>query len=537
MAGGEGSRLKSISGSLPKPMVAVCGKPILQYQIENLRENGIYDIILVIGHLGDAIKDYFGDGRSFGVRISYFFEDHPMGTAGALYYLKEMLSEDFLLLMGDLMLDVDFQRFAAFHRRCGGLATLFVHPNAHPYDSDIIVTDTVGRLSEYDETHCGTDAFEALKNGENVRNRGTGMDTGCSGGRAGTHANSSGEANLQADKTCSTGEMGGLADYDDETHSAAMADVLRHALVTGVLGKKEPRPAFYHNQVNSGIYAFSPEILSYIREPKSGAQIEAELSAARQETPALSEEAEKKIRKSGKIDLDKDLIRPQIAKRQVYAYRSTEYVKDMGTPDRYEAVGNDLKNGIVASRNLKNPQKCIFLDRDGTVNALNGFVRSPEELVLLPGAAEAIGRINSSEYLCIIVTNQPVIARGDCSFEELDQIHAKLETELGKAGVYIDGLYFCPHHTDRGFAGEVTALKFRCGCRKPQPGLLLRAAADYHIDLSRSWLIGDSGQDVGCGKAAGTRTVLLKQDAEPDGEIGADQYCADLSEAVGRLLP
>ncbi|MDO4265353.1 MAG: HAD-IIIA family hydrolase [Eubacteriales bacterium] len=454
MAGGQGSRLKSISGDLPKPMVPVNGKPILQYQIEHLKACGISDITLIIGHLGDAVKQYFGDGSAFGVRIGYFFEERPLGTAGALYYLKDELKEDFLLLMGDLMLDVDFCRFMDFHKACKGSATLFVHPNAHPYDSDIIVTDTAGRLSEFDEAHCGKHARIA--------------------------ASDEGEA------------YGALR---------------RHARVTGVLGKKEERSACYHNQVNAGIYALSPEVPGMLLEPEEGK----------------------------KLDLDRDVIRPLIAKQCVYAYRSTEYVKDMGTPDRYEAVAQDLKDGIVSSRNLKNKQKCIFLDRDGTINRLNGFIKHPDALVLMEGAAEAIKRINRSEYLCIVITNQPVIARGECSFEMLDEIHAKLETELGKAGAYIDGLYFCPHHRDRGFDGEVEALKFDCVCRKPGPGLLLLAAADYHIDLAKSWMIGDSPKDAACGKAAGTKTVLLSADAEAS-DPQADIICRDLSSAVDAVL-
>ena len=519
MAGGEGSRLRSISGDLPKPMVAVCGKPILQYQIENLRENGIRDIILVIGHLGQAIRDYFGDGSAFDVRIRYYFEDHPMGTAGALYELREALSEDFLLLMGDLMLDVDFQRFAAFHKGCGGLVTLFVHPNAHPYDSDIIETDTEEALSDYDEAHCGETVFL-------------------------NHLQKNSHAEAQSREA---------QDMGNHPSQSGEADGYAHARVTGVLGKKDARPAYYHNQVNAGIYALSPKALLRIRKPKSREQIEAELSEARRENPALTGAEEKKILKSGKIDLDRDVIRPLIAEGQVYACRSTEYVKDMGTPDRYEAVRHDLENGTVASRNLKNPQKCIFLDRDGTINQLNGFVSSPEELKLIPGAAEAIARINRSEYLCIVITNQPVVARGECSLSGLDCIHAKLETELGKSGAYIDGLYFCPHHPDQGFAGEVPELKFRCGCRKPKPGMLLKAAQVYHIDLKKSWFIGDSMQDIACGNAAGTRTALISAEArgtgtEPTGgkslkagggaedAPAADILCGSLADAVSKIF-
>ena len=460
MAGGQGSRLKSISGDLPKPMVPVEGKPILQYQIEHLRDCGIHEIRLIIGHLGEAIRDYFGNGSDLGVQIEYFCEERPLGTAGALFYLKDQIKDDFLLLMGDLMLDVDFNRFMRFHKACGGSVTLFVHPNAHPYDSDIIVTDTVGRLEEYDEAHCA---------GKQL-----------------------------------------LQENEIPTEEAEQR-LRRHALVTGILGKKEERRQYYHNQVNAGIYAISPEVLHAMKEPEEGV----------------------------KIDLDRDVIRPLIEKGEVYACHSTEYVKDMGTPDRYEAVSRDLKCGIVSSRNLKNKQKCIFLDRDGTINELNGFVKAPDELKPIDGAAEAIGRINRSEYLCIVITNQPVIARGECSFAELDMIHAKLETELGKAGVYIDGLYFCPHHRDRGFEGEVESLKFDCGCRKPNAGMLFLAAAEHNIDLAASYMIGDSLQDVECGKKAGTKTVLLSAAGDGTGTAtaqAADRVCGSLSSAVAEIF-
>lgn len=554
MAGGQGSRLKQISGELPKPMVPVLGKPILQYQIEHLKDCGIREITLVIGHLGEAIRSYFGDGSAFGVSISYFFEDHPMGTAGALYELKPQLSEDFLLLMGDLMLDVDFDRFAAFHRRCGGAATLFVHPNMHPYDSDVIVTDSSGMLSEYDEAHCSEAAFAArIDQALRTEKKEARTEGSCQNG-------------IGSGLSCSEKSSAAQAAPKKNGSEPDSMDV-RHSLVTGVLGKKEERRAFYHNQVNAGIYMLSPEALQSLPEPKRLSEIERELSRARDAAGGqISEEAEKAIRKSGKIDLDRDLIRPLIDARRVYAYRSSEYVKDMGTPDRYAAVAADLKNGIISSRNLKKKQKCIFLDRDGTINRLNGFIMRPEELELLPGAAEAIARINRSEYLCILVTNQPVVARGEVSFQELDCIHAKLETLLGKEGAYIDGLYYCPHHRDRGFAGEVPELKFSCGCRKPKPGLLRLAAAEHHIDLSASYMIGDSEQDVAAGRAAGTKTVLLSgseesEQAEPikqtkpieqteqtkqieqaeqsillQEENAPDLIFRDLLEAVGRIL-
>ena len=105
MAGGKGTRIASINSDVPKPMIAICGKPILQWQIENLKAYGLTNITLVTGHLGHVIKDFFGDGSRYGVTISYFEEDHPLGTAGALFLMN--LKEDFLLLCGDVMINVE----------------------------------------------------------------------------------------------------------------------------------------------------------------------------------------------------------------------------------------------------------------------------------------------------------------------------------------------------------------------------------------------------------------------------------------------
>ena len=135
---------------------------------------------------------------------------------------------------------------------------------------------------------------------------------------------------------------------------------------------------------------------------------------------------------------------------------------------------------------------------------------------LLPGAAEAIRKINQAGYLAIVITNQPVIARGDVTFQQLQEIHNKLETLLGREGAYIDGLYFCPHHPDKGFDGERPEYKKVCDCRKPAPGMILQAAKDFNIDLAASYIIGDREQDVECGKAAGCKASLL---AERNGNL------------------
>ena len=135
---------------------------------------------------------------------------------------------------------------------------------------------------------------------------------------------------------------------------------------------------------------------------------------------------------------------------------------------------------------------------------------------MLSDVPDAIKKINSSEYLTIIVTNQPVIARGEVTIEELNNIHNKMETLLGYSGAYIDGLYYCPHHPDKGFEGERKEYKIECNCRKPKPGMLLKAADEYNIDLSDSWMIGDSKNDILCGKNAGCKTGYIGKEADFD---------------------
>ena len=411
MAGGKGTRIASVRSDVPKPMIKICGKPILEHQIDNLKACGLTDIILVIGYLGDKIKEYFGDGSKFGVNIEYFVEDHPLGTAGALFKMPQ-LTEDFLLLCGDVIIDVDFNRFIAFHKEHQAWASLVAHPNGHPYDSSLLVTE------------------------------------------------------IDAPKT-----VGGMP---EDTHR-----VIRWMA-------KEDERTYYKNRVNAGIELISPELLKETMK---------NFVPRHPETP-------------DKIDLDRDVLKPNIPSGKIFAYDTPEYIKDMGTPDRFYETEKDIESGKVHARNLKNKQKAIFLDRDGTINKMVGFVTKPEQFELIEGAAEAIKAINKSGYLAIVVTNQPVIARGDCTFEELQTIHDKMETELGKVGAFVDAIYVCPHHTDKGFEGERPEYKCNCDCRKPKPGLLLQASKDFNIDLSESYMIGDSHRDVEAGENAEVKKCI-----------------------------
>lgn len=418
MAGGKGTRISSVSGTIPKGLLQVTGKTVLERQIECLSRQGYRDIIIVTGHLGDAIRSSLGDGKNLGVTIEYYHEEKPLGTAGALTAIVDKLTEDFLLLNGDLVFDIDFKRFEAFHCSKNALATLFTHPNNHPFDSEIIISDSNSRI-------------------------------------------------------------------------------------TGWLNRVERKTA-YKNRVNAGIHLLSPKLIPAGRQLVS-------------------------------LDLDKDILIPLLDKCPVFAYNSTEYVKDMGTPERYKEVCDDYVSGKVSAKNLRNRQKAIFLDRDGTINEYKGLVTNADQLQLIDGSARAVTKINNSNYLAIVITNQPVIARGDCTVEELEGINSRLECLLGEQGAYLDAIYYCPHHPEKGFRGEATGYKVECDCRKPKPGLILQAAKDFNIDLKQSFMVGDDLKDVAAGKAAGCKTAYLLS-GKPADRAASQPVYSDLLEFVNKNI-
>ena len=278
------------------------------------------------------------------------------------------------------------------------------------------------------------------------------------------------------------------------------------------LTKEDDRPQWYQNRVNAGLHVIDPVVLDM-------AGIDAE---------SVGKEVDGK---RVKVDLDRQILKPLCGAGKMFCYDSPEYVKDMGTPERYEAVCRDFANGVVTAKNLSHPQKAIFLDRDGTINQYVGFLRNIADFELIPGVAEAIRKINASGYLAIVVTNQPVIARGEVTVEELQLIHYKMETLLGAEGAYLDAIYYCPHHPHKGYEGEIPDLKIDCDCRKPKPGMLIRAAEDYNIDLTQSWMIGDGENDIKAGKAAGCETALIGED-----EYGQDMAGESLLAVIDALL-
>lgn len=184
-------------------------------------------------------------------------------------------------------------------------------------------------------------------------------------------------------------------------------------------------------------------------------------------------------------------------------------------------------------------KRCIFLDRDGTINVYKKLLHDVKDMKLIGGAAKAIKLINNSDYLCIVVSNQPVVARNLCSIDEVFKINKKMEKLLAKENAYLDDIFICPHHPDKGYPEENPKYKIRCNCRKPSIGMLERAEKLYNIDLSESYVIGDSTVDIMTGKNAGLKTILVKTGlAGLDNEysVKPDIVAENLLKAVKKLL-
>ncbi|MEP1033774.1 HAD-IIIA family hydrolase [Ekhidna sp.] len=407
LAGGKGTRLGELTREIPKPMIPVGGKPLIEHQITLLKKNNITNIIVTVGHLDEKIIEFVESKNNFDVSISFYREIEPLGTAGAIPLLHNQLESQFLVLYGDVMMDVDLNKLINFHKEKKADITLVVHPNDHPYDSDLV-------------------------------------------------------------------------------------EINSNKQVTKFLPKPHQNESIYKNLVNAGLYMLDKKAVSHIP-------------------------------KRNKIDFGKDIFPALCNKLKMFSYNTPEYLKDMGTPDRLTDVEKDYSSGKIQRKNLSFPQKAIFLDRDGVLNEDRHLIYKIEDLVLYDFTSEAIKKINHSDFLSIVVTNQSVVARNLCTIEELENIHKKLDTDLSKDGAKLDAIYYCPYHPDKGYPEENKAYKKDHPCRKPKPGMLLEAAKDFNIDLSKSYIIGDRSTDIEAGKNAGVSTIgvltgnaLKSGDAEPD---------------------
>lgn len=437
LAGGKGMRLAPLIKNTPKSLVKIGGKPIIEHQILLLRENGIKEIWILLGYLGDKIEKYLQKRERWNVNIHYNGkadissgvrynqEEEPLGTAGALKAVEGKIKEDFLVLSGDVMFNFDVKRFINWHKKKKGIASIVVHPNDHPFDSDLVEIDDKGQI-------------------------------------------------------------------------------------TALLERPHPKGIIFRNLSIASVYIFSPKIFKYIPENK-------------------------------KSDIEKNILPLLLkSKEKIYAHNTPEYLKDIGMPDRLARVKADYASGKIKKLNLKNKRRAIFLDRDGVLNEEIDQLSRVENFKIYNFVFKAIKKINETDYLAIVITNQPMLAKGFMTDNDLNEIRKKLETELGMKGAKIDAIYYCPHHPEKGFVGERPELKIQCKCRKPEIGLLLKAKKDFNIDFKKSYFIGDKTSDILVGKKTGCKTILVKTGyGGKDGlfSVKPDFTVKNLLEAVKIAVP
>ncbi len=429
VAGGKGTRLKQRTGNLPKAMVPIGGRPLIEHQIELGRRHNLKNVLILTGVGAESIESHFGDGSQWGVTIRYRREPVALGTAGAVIEAFDDLEDVFLVMYGDTMLNVDLSRMAAAHTN-DDHATLFLHPNDHPHDSDLVEIDP------------------------------------------------------------SSGTITAIHKYP-HSPDQHFANLVNAALY--IVSKDTLRNQFLNRSTNSYPLDFAKHVFPDLIA--SGARLK--------------------------------------------GYVSREYIKDAGTPERLDRVRQDYLSGLIERGSLHIPAPAVFLDRDGTLNFERGYLNKPDQLRLIPGAAAAVRALNRAGLLAVVVSNQPVIARGECTEAELRSIHNKLEWLLGEASAYLDGIYYCPHHPDKGFTGERPELKFACSCRKPATGLLETATRDLNIDVSRSWLVGDSQRDVQAATNFGVRSIQVRTGPpSPDSSdaLEADFQTETVSDAIQLIL-
>lgn len=404
LAGGMGTRLRAISGNRPKPLVEINGVPLLDYMLTHISKSSHTQVLVLAGYEGSQIEKFCGDGSKWGLTLRTIIEPKPVGTAGAVLGAIDLIEDNFLLLYGDTLVNFDIDRMINFHDKFKPSATLFLHPNDHPHDSDLVELDEAQVIRKF--------------------------------------------------------------------HSYP-----------------HPSDTSYPNLVNAGAYIIEKSSILVVNNL--------------QPNP----------------DFGRDLFPKMLEENlRLMGYISPEYIKDAGTPERLFKVSKDILSGRVENSSLSIPRPAVFIDRDGTLIKDVNHLSKADDLKVFKGVSESLSLLNQSGLRTILITNQPVIARGDCDELELKNIHNRLESSLGIDSAFLDRIYYCPHHPDKGFVGERLDLKIDCNCRKPKIGLIERAKIDLNINLDDSWLIGDSTTDLMTAKNSGVRSILVRT-----GNAGRDE--------------
>jgi len=424
LMGGLGTRLKDYTKTCPKALVEVNGRPFFDYQLDLLIAWGFRKFVFLIGYKADMVEEYYGDGSSRGISISYSYDGEKLlGTGGAVRRACKYLEDDFLLIYGDSFMDIDYAETLYRYERGkaeGARALMTVLRNNNRFDkSNVIMSD--GRLTLYD--------------------------------------------------------------------------------------KHNPTPDM--DYIDYGVCMYEKSLFESFPEDEAFdiATIQHELSV-------------------------KGEMVPQIVTKRFY---------EIGSPESLAEFSG------YANKRYNEYHPAVFVDRDGVINEIlwNDDIEqldSPmkvSQFKFLPHVAEALRECKDKGYYIFVVTNQPGAAKGKTDLATLYDINTYMIDALAEQNVEIDDLFMCPHYPKELPQTKEKFLIKKCNCRKPEPGLILRAMRKYNIDMSSSFMIGDSCSDVVAGSAVGLQTIFLG-DLKCDlckklGDISPTFIAKDLADAVHNL--
>lgn len=370
LVGGKGTRLGTITETIPKPLIQVGENPFLDLLIKEFVRHGMRDIILLAGHLGERVVERYAEREVDGCSIRVVVEEEPAGTGGALRHAANYLHDTFFLANGDSVFDFNYL--------------------------DLVTQDLSGPW-------VGKMALRPLKGGS----------------RYGA---------VTAEGSLITGFSEKNSDLDGEC-------------------------------MNAGVYVLRKSILDYM----GGASF---------------------------CSLERDVFPQLVSEGLLRGYSYDGLFVDIGVPEDLEWARCNLLE------RLRKP--AVFLDRDGVLNKDSGYVHSPEDFEWVPGAPQAVKRLNDQGYYVFVVTNQAGVAKGYYGEEAVLTLHAWMNEQLRSTGAHIDDYFYCPHHPE----GVVEALRVDCPCRKPRPGMLHRALERWPVDLQGSFLVGDKESDIEAAKQA-----------------------------------
>lgn len=371
LAGGKGERLRPFTDEHPKPLYPVQNKPFIIYLLEQVKDFGIEEVVLLLGYMHEQIEELLGDGLGLGIKIIYDITPVEYDTGDRLIHAKEMLEERFLLMYCDNYCTIDYERLV---RECfdnDSDIQLSVYANKDKYTNDnLIVNKDSGLVEMYDKSRT----HEGL----------SGVDIGYA--------------------------------------------IIKKSVVDGL---------------TAPVGNFAAAVYTKI-----------------------------------------------VDQHKMYA---------TVTEHRYYSIGGFKR--MPLTEEFFREKKVVFLDRDGTLNVRPPracYIERPEDYLWLPGAIEAVKMLNDSGTITILISNQPGIARGNLTVEDLDAIHEKMQSDLKEHNAKIDYIYYCPHNWDEG-----------CDCRKPKPGMLYQAQKDLSLNLTKCILFGDDERDIEAANAARCPSKLI----------------------------